>query len=553
MPEFFIRHISVPQKSKSVFMKSLLLAVSLLLLFLPGCTPSAGQEQRSGFTSYKKALQVIQASKRAHIGSVGSNGIYLKGKGTYDLSVRMQGLQPDTVEPYPIEEQLAVDLQSGKVVYESDTRVNPDAREHIRYTYDGQNRMLFLDLFGGFAFWDAAPGMNLQSRRYSNMLPRLLLEEALEHRHTLNYLGSDSEGNELVSFVSPSYGTLTLYIDSDSRYLAGVEYLKDMPLLGDTPVLWHFKEYRFVEGVGPYPSGYTVTLNGRLLKDIDYGTIQAEAHEAPIMSVADSIQVPEMPEPPASGSGEPDYAAEESPVRDPIELADGVYVLPHIRPGFHPMVVEFEEFLMVIDTPAGWLEMQQLPAMQWVDGATSSSTGRKLLSAIREKISGKPVRYAALTHHHSDHAGGIRPFIAAGATVLASEATATVVRNAAKNRFTLEPDELTGKEILPDIEIVNGERTISDGSMEVRLIDVGENPHAGGMLVAYLPEHKILYQSDLFEPIPMRVFPSMSRAPVMKWFVSWLDNSGLDVERVYAIHAGLRVTEEHLNHIRNMK
>lgn len=482
----------------------------------------------------------------SHIREAG--GIYLHGTGTYDLSTRMQGMQPDVQEPYPITERLAVDMESGRVAYESDTNVNPDAREWIRYIYDGQNRMLFLELYSGFAFWSSEAGLNAQGKRYSNMVPQLLLDEALGNRSSLKYLGADGEGNRLVSFDAPSYGTVTLYINEESRYLTGVEYLKDMPLLGDTPIRWRFKSYKPADGIGLYPTGYTVHLKGKLLKDISYTTVQAGLEGVPLFNIPDSISVPQMPEPPATG--EVSAPPVEAPARDPMQLAGGVYVFPHIRSGFHPLVVEFEEYLMVVDTPAGWFEMQQLPAIQWVEGVTSSSTGRKLLKAIKERFPAKPVRYIALTHFHSDHAGGIRPFIEAGATVLASSVTAPVIEQAVENGFSLEPDELSGKQVAPKIEIVEEEYRLSDGTMEVRLIDVGNNPHADGMLVAYLPKQKILYQSDLFEPSNMNFFPNKSRLPVMKWFVNWLDNSGLEAEHIYAIHAGLRVTEEHLSAIR---
>jgi len=36
----------------------------------------------------------------------------------------------------------------------------------------------------------------------------------------------------------------------------------------------------------------------------------------------------------------------------------------------------------------------------------------------------------------------------------------------------------------------------------------------------------------------------------MRWFVELLDESGLDPERIYAIHGSARVTEEHLSQIR---
>ena len=535
-------------------MRSRIFTIIVIAFLITGCNSSPENEFQSSLESYHGALQLIQEARESMGGTShlkSSGGLYLRGEGTYDLSTRMQGMRPNVEEPYPMKEQLAVDLESGRVAYESDTHVNPDAREWIRYTYDGQNRMLFLELYAGFAFWDSRPGLNRQSKRYTNMVPHLLIEEAYANRESLKYLGKDSEGRDLVSFETPSYGSLTLYFDSATHELAGVEYLKDMPLLGDTSIRWRFKDYNPVEGIGLYPSGYTVSLNDKMLKDISYTTIRPGSENAEVRTIPDSINVPDIPDPPAEG--EPEGPVSESPIREPVKLAGGVHVFPHIRSGFHPMVIEFDEFLMVVDTPAGWLEMHQLPAMQWVDGVTSSSTGRKLLRGIREKLSDKPVRYVALTHYHSDHAGGIRPFIAEETIVLASSVTTPVIERAAKKRFTLEPDEVTNTDISPTIEIVDGERIISDGNMEVRLIDVGENPHAEGMLVVYLPEQKIRYQSDLFEPVSMHAFPSKSRLPVMKWFVEWLDNSGLDVDKVYAIHAGLRVTEEHLEVIRRLK
>lgn len=528
--------------------------ILFLLLIFSACGQSTHQHNSSSIESYYHALQLVKSVHTElggsdHIKSLG--GIYLRGEGMYDLSTRMQGKQPGVIEPYEIVEQLAVVPDSGQVIYESDTHVNPDARERIRYMYDGKNRMLFMDLYGGFAFWDSAPGLNDQRKRYSNMVPQLLLEEALKNRSTLKYIGKSPEGWDVISFDAPSYGSLTLLLNPDTNHLEGVEYLKDMPLLGDILVRWQFKNYKEFDGVGLYPSGYSVTIQNKLLKVINYTTVIGQADISDLFSIPDSIEIPVMPEPPTIEAQEAPIS--EDPVRDPVEVTENVYVFPNIRSGFHPMVIEFNEFLMAIDTPAGWFEMHQLPAMQWADEATSSSTGRRLLHAMQQQFPDKPVRYAALTHHHSDHAGGIRPFIAEGTAILASQVTAPVIEQAANNRFTLAPDELTGTDIKPTIEIVDGERTISDENMKVRLIDVGENPHANGMLVAYLPNQKILYQSDLFEPIPMHLFPSKSRIPVMKWFVNWLDSTGLDVDRVYSIHGSLRVTEEHLETIRKME
>ena len=528
-------------------MKNTALTSFLLLTILLGCSNSDNPKMNT-MHSYNKAFALIQSVQDVLI--LKDNQLYLKGVGMYDLSTRMQGMQPNTEEGYEITEQLSVDLESGKVAYESDTYVNPDAHERIKYTYDGKNRMLFVDLLGGFAFWNAHTGINDQAKRYSNMIPHMLVEEANLNKKSLKYLGKNTQGSYLVSFHSNDYGSITILIDEQTKFITGVEYLKDMPLKGDSIIRWKFKDYKEVNGIGFYPTGYTVFLNDKVLKDISYSSIRTNDDNKSLSTIPGNIDIPEMPDIPVESDSEIESAP--SPIRDAVQLADNVYVMPHIRPGFHPMVIEFNEYLMVVDPPAGWFEMHQLPAMQWVDGATSSSTGERLLDGIRQKISDKPIKYVVLTHHHSDHAGGLRPFVAEGATLLSSETTASVLKEAIENSFTLEPDRLTQQQVVPKIELVHKNHTISDDSMEVQLIDVGKNPHTKGMLVIYLPTQKILYQSDLFEPTNMNFFPNKARVPVMKWFVSWLDSSSIDAKTIYAIHAGLRVTDEHLNKIRQL-
>jgi hypothetical protein len=43
-----------------------------------------------------------------------------------------------------------------------------------------------------------------------------------------------------------------------------------------------------------------------------------------------------------------------------------------------------------------------------------------------------------------------------------------------------------------------GKRVISDGSRTLELLDVGPNPHAREMMVAYLPKERVVFQGDLF-------------------------------------------------------
>jgi hypothetical protein len=48
------------------------------------------------------------------------------------------------------------------------------------------------------------------------------------------------------------------------------------------------------------------------------------------------------------------------------------------------------------------------------------------------------------------------------------------------------------------------------------------------------------------------MFPEESRIPIMRFFVDWLDRSGLEPEKIYSIHGRARVPDEQLDAIRNL-
>lgn len=474
-----------------------------------------------------------------------AGGITLAGRGRMNLSARMQGTNPERPDFVALTEALAVDLGGDRVAYETHGRVNPDADEWNRYLYDDRGRMLVVLRLDRKAFW--VPGNDDQKRRYARMVPQILLRDALDRRRTLRHLG-ELEGREAVASVLPGGEPMTLLFDSQGGLLRGFEYLLDVPLLGDTAVRWRFEEYRAVEGLGLYPAGYRIELGDRLLKQVRYESIRAGAGDGALFREPDGIAFPQPPPPPEAE--EPGARPQDTTLPEVRTLAPGVHLALRVRDGFHVLFVELEDYVLVVDTPAGYHELQMVPAVDWAGAVTSSSVGRRLLETVRATVPDKPIRYVVSTHHHGDHTGGIRPFLAAGATVIASETTRTVIELAARAEFRLEPDELTGREVVPEIEVVDGEKVLSDGRRTLRIIDVGPNPHVEGMLVVYLPEEGILYQADLFMPAPAPGFPDPARVPIMRWFVRWLDRAGIDPEAIYAIHGSAKVTAEQLETIR---
>lgn len=62
--------------------------------------------------------------------------------------------------------------------------------------------------------------------------------------------------------------------------------------------------------------------------------------------------------------------------------------------------------------------------------------------------------------------------------------------------------------------IENKKRVFQDDRQVVELYDIGPNPHANEMLVAYLPKEKILFQADMLNPAANGTIPIAPDATV---------------------------------------
>ena len=82
------------------------------------------------------------------------------------------------------------------------------------------------------------------------------------------------------------------------------------------------------------------------------------------------------------------------------KLADGVY---RITGGYVALAVEFKDHIVVIE------------------GGQSEARGKAVIAEAKRAIPNKPIRYLVNTHPHFDHASGLAPFAADGATIITHE------------------------------------------------------------------------------------------------------------------------------------
>src|SRR5262249_61086286 len=139
-----------------------------------------------------------------------------------------------------------------------------------------------------------------------------------------------------------------------------------------------------------------------------------------------------------------------------VEVALGV--LHEVGGSHNAMVVEMQDFLVVFDAPVS----------DWQSKWT--------LSQLQGKYPGKPVKYLVLTHHHMDHVGGLRAYVAQGATLVVGKGAGDHFRRVLAAPFTRNPD-LASRD-LSRVEIIEvaDKRGFGDGQREGHAYLLGNPP-----------------------------------------------------------------------------
>ena len=242
-----------------------------------------------------------------------------------------------------------------------------------------------------------------------------------------------------------------------------------------------------------------------------------------VSAVQANVAIPAVAVPDAARAPAPPVRVESQ------KLAEGVWFLGG---GSHnSMAVEFRDFVAVVEAPLN--EERSLAVM----------------AEVYRLAPKKPIRYLVNTHHHFDHSGGLRTYVAEGATIVTHQANRDfyeqVLFSAAPR--ALQPDRLFA--FNPDVvrdpvfEMVNQKYVLSDGTRTMDLYPVQGLGHAATMLVVYLPKEKILVNADLYSP-PAPGAPPPAANPNMVTLNQTIQRLKLDVAQHLPIHGRVGTNDE---------
>jgi glyoxylase-like metal-dependent hydrolase (beta-lactamase superfamily II) len=200
------------------------------------------------------------------------------------------------------------------------------------------------------------------------------------------------------------------------------------------------------------------------------------------------------------------------------DLGNGAWL---ITGGYGSVVVNFKNYIVVVEGPQNEMRAEQI------------------ITEAKKLVPNKPIKYVINTHAHFDHAGGLRPFVAEGATIVTSEGNKGYFEHIFKNPHTLVPDKLSQMKPQPKtkVEYVGESKKMTDGEHTIEIYKVDGSMHNDAMLMIYLPKQKVLIEADEFNvlnPIPTAPVPNPNKYQVN--LLANIERLKLDVDRIIPIH-----------------
>ena len=133
------------------------------------------------------------------------------------------------------------------------------------------------------------------------------------------------------------------------------------------------------------------------------------------------------------------------------------------------------------------------------DAPVDQGQSRWVIDAAKAKYPGKPIKQLVLTHHHMDHTGGTRAYVAEGAEIVIPGQARPFVEKMIQAENKLSPDALARQLKPAKIVDVKDTTSLKDETVEINLYNIA-NPHVDGMVIGHVVGPNVVWVTDLISP-----------------------------------------------------
>ena len=292
------------------------------------------------------------------------------------------------------------------------------------------------------------------------------------------------------------------YIDSNNM-VDRVETWLGENIMGDMHIIATYSDWKDFGGVKA-PAKIVQTRGGWPFFEV---TVTAAKANPPDLATL-------VPAPPGRGGAGPGGGGTPPALNVTSEkLGDGLYRLTTGPGSYDSVIVEFKDHIMMLEA------------------GQSIARGTAYIAKTKELIPNKPIRYVMNTHPHSDHTGGLPALVAEGAIIITQKNNVEFLDRALNTPRTLLTDVLAQNPKKAKFEAVEEKKVYSDGTRTVEFYHTWPVPHSNGLMIAYIPKEKVLFQGDFSLPEPGQ--PGNDH---VKALVPILEKLNLDFDRYINVH-----------------
>jgi len=306
-----------------------------------------------------------------------------------------------------------------------------------------------------------------------------------------------------VKAVSGKSYTINGYID-DKNMVDRVETWLGENIMGDMQILAVYSGWKDFGGAMA-PTKIVQTRGGWPFFEVT--VTEAKANPADVATLVPA---------PAGRGGGPGGAGRGAPPPMTVtseKLGDGLYRLTTGAGSYDSVIVEFKDYIMMLEA------------------GQSIARAEAYVAETKKLIPGKPIRYVMNTHPHSDHTGGLPVLVEEGATIITQKNNVAFLDKALNTPRTLLDDPLAKNPKKAKFEAVDEKKVYTDGTRTVELYHIFPAPHSNGLIIAYIPKEKIIFQGDF------SVNPGEPANDHVRALVPVITKLNLDYDRYINVHA----------------